>query len=174
MELKYTDITVHTKWDEKTFRRFALFDLFVVRKKWVLPAVLALVMIALAAIALPARKGVPAAVLLATGIGLPLAFAGALLLRVNRQIAGAGREPGQPVCTVTMLEEGVRTVNEGQEEAQEADWQSIKRAYRRKGCVYLYVTEQKAFLLPSRQADAPDAEVWDFICEHLGREKCRG
>ena len=107
-------------------------------------------------------------------MSLPLAFAGALLLRVNRQIAGAGREPGQPVCTVTMLEEGVRTVNEGQEEAQEADWQSIKRAYRRKGCVYLYVTEQKAFLLPSRQADAPDAEVWDFICEHLGREKCRG
>ena len=174
MELKYTDITVHTKWDEKAFRRFALFDLFVVRKKWIFPAAFALAMAALAAAALAAGKGVPAAVLLATGIGLPLAFAGALLLRVNRQIAGAGREPGQPVCTVTMLEEGVRTVNEGQEEAQEADWQSIKRAYRRKGCVYLYVTEQKAFLLPAKQADAPDAEVWDFIREHLGREKCRG
>ena len=174
MALNYTDITVHTKWDEKTFRRFALFDLFVVRKKWVLPAVFALVMIALAAIALPARKGVAAAVLLAAGIGLPLAFAGTLLFRVNRQITGAGREPGQPVYTVTMLEEGIRTVNEGQEEAQEADWQSIKRAYRSKGCIYLYVTAQKAFLLPSRQADAPDREVWDFIREHLGREKCRG
>ena len=32
MELRYTDITVRVKLDEKTFKRFARFDMFVLRK----------------------------------------------------------------------------------------------------------------------------------------------
>ena len=177
MELKYTDITVYTKLDDKTFRRFVCFDTFIARKKWILPAAFTLAMTALAVIALLLRKeqsGMIAAVLLAVGIGLPLACIGGFLIRVNRQAAGAGLKPARPVYTVTLLEEGVRTVNEGQEDPQEADWQSIHRAYRIKDCVCLYVTAQKAFLLPSKQADAPDKEVWEFIREHLGAEKCRG
>ena len=34
MELKFTDITVAVKLDEKTFKRFARFDMFALRKKW--------------------------------------------------------------------------------------------------------------------------------------------
>ena len=38
MELKFTDITVAVKLDEKTFKRFARFDMFALRKKWIRPA----------------------------------------------------------------------------------------------------------------------------------------
>ena len=54
------------------------------------------------------------------------------------------------------------------------EWASVYKAFRRKGCIYLYVTAAKAFLLPDRQADAPDHDVWDFIREHLGEDKCKG
>ena len=74
-----------------------------------------------------------------------------------------------------MRDEGVRIVNNRkEEEPQEVSWNSIHRAYRKKGCIYLYVTPSKAFLLPSKQADAPDHEVWDFIRKRLGEEKCKG
>ena len=178
MELKYTDITVHVKMDEKTFKRFARFDMFVLRKKWIRPAVFALIMIAFAVAALLIRKeqsGMIAAVLLAVGIGLPLVYIGTFLSQVNMQAARAKLKPARPVYTVTLREEGVRIVNDQkEEEPQEAEWSSIQKAFRQKGCIYLYVTAQKAFLLPSKQADAPDHEVWAFIREHLGEGKCKG
>ena len=178
MELKFTDITVNVKLDEKTFKRFARFDMFSLRKRWVRPALFSLILIAFAVIALLSRKeqsGMIAAVLLAVGIGLPLVYIGTFLSQVNVQAARAKLKPARPVYTVTLRDEGIRIVNDQkEEEPQEADWQSIQRAFRRKGCIYLYVTAAKAFLLPDRQADAPDHDVWDFIREHLGEDKCKG
>ena len=178
MEFDYSDIVVTVKLDEKTFKRFARFDMFSRRKKWIRPALFSLILIVFAFIALLARKeqsGVIAAVLLVVGIGLPLVYIGTFLSQVNMQAARANLKPDQPVYTVTMRDEGVRIVNDQkEEEPQEADWQSIQRAFRKKDCVYLYVTARKAFLLPAKQADAPDKEVWEFIREHLGAEKCKG
>ena len=106
--MKYTDITVHVKLDEKTFKRFARFDMFALRKKWIRPAVFALILIAFAFVALLARKeqsGMIAAVLLAVGIGLPLVYIGSFLSQVNMQAARAKLKPARPVYTVTLREE---------------------------------------------------------------------
>ena len=85
-------IVIHVRMDEKTFRRFARFDMFALRKKWVRPLVFSLIMIAFAFIALLARReqsGMIAAVLLAVGIGLPLVYIGTFLSQVNMQAARA-------------------------------------------------------------------------------------
>ena len=178
MEPARTEITIRVRMDEKTFRRFARFDMFSLRKKWVRPAVFALILILFAFAALLTRKeqsGMIAAVLLAVGIGLPLVYIGTFLSQVNMQAAGAKLKPARPVYTVTLREEGVRIENNRKkEEPQEASWSSIQYAFRKKGCIYLYVTARKAFLLPTGQADAPDHEVWSFIRGHLGEEKCKG
>ena len=116
-----------------------------------------------------------AAVLLVVGIGLPLVYIGTFLSQVNMQAARAQLKPARPVYTVTMRDEGIRIVNDQKtEDPQEVTWDSVYKAFRKKGCIYLYVTPAKAFLLPSRQADAPDRDVWEFICDHLGKEKCKG
>ena len=62
--------------------------------------------------------------------------------------------------------------NQKKEDLLEMEWSSIQKAFRKKGCIYLYVTAAKAFLLPDGQADAPDKDVWDFLVQHLGAEKC--
>ena len=111
MELDYTDITVSAKLDEKTFKRFARFDMFILRKKWIRPAVFSLILVAFAFIALLLRKeqsGLIAAVLLVVGIGLPLVYIGTFLSQVNMQAARAKLKPARPVYTVTMRDEGVR------------------------------------------------------------------
>ncbi|MBR5961668.1 MAG: YcxB family protein [Clostridia bacterium] len=178
MELKFTDITVSVKLDEKTFKRFARFDMLSLRKKWIRPAVFSLILIAFAVIALLARKeqsGIIAAVLLVVGIGLPLVYIGTFLSQVNMQAARANLKPARPVYTVTMRDESIRIENNQKtEDPQEAAWDSVYKAFRKKDCIYLYVAPTKAFLLPSRQADAPDHDVWEFICDHLGKEKCKG
>ena len=94
MELKFTDITVAVKLDEKTFKRFARFDMFALRKKWIRPAVFSLILIAFAVIALLTRKeqsGLIAAVLLVVGIGLPLVYIGTFLSQVNMQAVSPRR-----------------------------------------------------------------------------------
>ena len=172
------EIVIPVSLDERTFKRFALFDMFSLRRKWVRPAVFSVILIAFAFAALLIRKeqsGLIAAVLLTVGLGLPLVYFGSFLSQVNMQAARAKLKPARPVYTVTLRDEGVRIVNDQkEEEPQEAAWSSICQAFRKKGCIYLYVTARKAFLLPSKQADAPDHEVWAYIREHLGDEKCKG
>ncbi len=177
MEMKYTDITVRTKLDEKTFKRFARFDMLVLRKKWIRPAVFSLIMIAFAVAALLIRKeqsGMIAAVLLAVGIGLPLVYIGTFLSQVNMQAVRAKLKPARLVYTLTFTDAGIHIENNQKEEApQDVEWSSVWKAFRKKGCIYLYVTPAKAFLLPDKQADAPAHEVWNFLVEHLGAEKCK-
>ena len=171
------NIVIPVKLDEKTFRRFARFDMFSLRKKWVRPLAFSLILIVFAFIALLARKeqsGMIAAVLLAVGVGLPVVYVGTFLSQVNVQAVQRKLKPARSVYTVTLREEGIRVENDQRkEDPLEMEWASVQRAFRKKGCIYLYVSAAKAFLLPDGQADVPDAEVWDYLSAHLGKEKCR-
>ena len=171
------EIVIPVRLDERTFKRFALFDMFSLRRKWVRPAVFSAILIAFAFAALLLRKeqsGLIAAVLLTVGLGLPLVYFGSFLSQVNMQAARAKLKPARRVYTVTLREAGIRVENDQKkEEPLEMDWASVQQAYRKKGCIYLYVTAAKAFLLPDGQADVPAAEVWQYLAGHLGPEKCR-
>ncbi len=79
-------IEIPVKLNEKTFKRFARFDMFTLRKRWVRPVIFSLLMTAFAAAALLARKeqsGLIAAVLLTVGLGLPVVYFGTFLSQVN-------------------------------------------------------------------------------------------
>ena len=171
------EITIPVRLDEKTFRRFARFDMFILRKKWIRPLIFSLILIAFAFLALTLRKeqsGLIAAVLLAVGIGLPLVYIGTFLSQVNTQALRAKLKPARLVYTVTLREEGIRVINnQKKEDPLETGWSSVQRAFLRKGCIYLYVTAAKAFLLPDGQANVSDREVRDFLVRYLGAEKCK-
>ena len=170
-------IVIPVRLDEKTFRRFARFDMFSLRKKWVRPVFFSLILIAFAFAALLLRKeqsGLIAAVLLVVGLGLPLVYFGTFLSQVNMQAARAKLKPARNVYTVCLREAGIRVENnQKKEDPLEMGWSSIQQAFRKKGCIYLYVTAAKAFLLPDSQANVPDQEVWQFLADHLGKEKCK-
>lgn len=170
------NITIPVRLDEKTFKRFARFDMFTLRKRWVRPVIFSAILIAFAFVALLTKKaqsGMIAAVLLAVGIGLPVVYFGSFFSQVNMQALQQKLKPPRNVYTVTLREEGIRAENnQRQEDALEMEWTAVQKAFRRKGCIYLYVTPTKAFLLPEGQADAPDEEVWDYLTAHMGSEKC--
>lgn len=174
--MSHTKITIPVRLDAKTFKRFGRFDMFVLRKRWVRPVVFALILIAFAAVALLSGKeqsGLIAAVLLVVGLGLPLVYFGTFLSQVNLQAEQLRLDTPRPVYTVTLDFDGVRAVNNmKKEDAQSVKWADVQAAFRRKGCIYLYVSSVKAFLLPSGQADVSDEELWAYLKERLGN-KCK-
>ena len=114
------------------------------------------------------KKLLIAAVLLMIGLGLPILYFGMFFSQLNAQAERFKLGAGRKVYSVTLSAEGVSVHNlQRAEEDLNLPWKGIGTAYRRKDCIYLYVTPQKAFLLPSGQADAPDQAVWDCIDEHL-------
>ena len=170
-------IVIPVRLDEKTFRRFARFDMLRLRKRWVKPALFALILCAFAFVALISRKpesGMIAAVLLAVGLGLPLVYIGMFLSQVNLQADKWKLGKGRPVYTVTLRSQDFTVINNQKAgEAVTVPWNEAAQAFRMKGCIYLYASPAKAFLLPDGQADAPDQEVWAMIMTHLGSDKCR-
>lgn len=170
-------IVIPVRLNEKTFRRFARFDMLRLRKRWVRPAIFALILCAFAFVALVSRKpesGLIAAALLAVGLGLPVVYIGMFLSQVNLQAEKWKLGKGRPVYTVTLRLRDFTVVNTQKAgEVVTVPWGEARQAYRMRGCVYLYASPAKAFLLPDGQADAPDDEVWNMITHCLGRDKCR-
>ena len=171
------EIIIPVSLDEKTFKRFARFDMFFLRKKWIRPLVFSLIFIGFAFIAMftgREQSGMIAAVLLAVGIGLPVVYIGTFLSQVNMQAVRQKLKPARKVYTVTLRETGITVENnQKKEDLLELDWFAVRQAFRRKSCIYLYVSAAKAFLLPDGQANVPAPEVWEYLLAHLGCEKCK-
>ena len=165
------DIVIPVKLDEKTFRRFARYDMLVLRKRWIRPAVFALILCAFAAVALWSRRpesGLIAAVLLAVGLGLPIVYIGMFLSQVNLQAEKWQLGKGKHVYTVTLRARDFTVVSAQKAgEAVTIPWEEAFRAVRARGCVYLYGAPTRAYLLPSGQANVSDADLWQFINERV-------
>lgn len=164
-------IAVSVTLDTKTFRRFALFDTFVIKKHGRKPILFSLILLAFAVAALWLRKeqsGMIAAVLLVIGLGLPILYIGVFISQVNLQAERFKLGKGRKVYVITLDNGGVTVHNlQQKEEDLRLSWDGVWRAYQRKGCVYLYASPAKAFLLPAGQADAPDREVLGALREKL-------
>ena len=170
-------ITVPVRLDDATFRRFARFDAFALRKRLRRPAVFCSIFLAFSLVAFLSGREQSAllgGVLLAVGLGIPAVYIGSFLTDIRRQAKKAGLRSRPHVYTVRMDEAGVTVTNaQKKEEPLKLPWSSPAQAFRMKGCVYLYITPARAFLLPDGQADAPDGEVWAFLARHMGAEKCQ-
>ena len=165
-------ITIPVKLDEKTFKRFARFDMLTLRRRWVKPAVFSLIMIAFAAAALFAKKaesGMIAAVLLAVGLGLPLVYFGSFFSQVNMQVERHQLNPPRRVYTLKLNYDGGHVTNNQKDEGQlDVTWKDVQQAFRAKDCIYLYITPVRAFLLPDGQADCAPDELWAYLEKHMG------
>ena len=171
-----TEYTIPVRLDAKTFRRFSRFDALKLRKRWVRPAVFALILTAFAFVALlsgKAQAGMIAAVLLVVGIGLPLVYFGFFFSQVNVQVARYGLDKPRRVYTVVLNADGVKVTNDQRDEAAvQVPWKEVQAAFRVKGCIYLYVNAARAFLLPDGQGNAPAEEIWGYLVKHMG-DRCK-
>ncbi len=169
-------ITIPVTLDKSTFRRFAAFDTFRRQRRWRLPTGFMLIMLAFATFLFfqtdKAQSGLLGGVMAGIGAGLPLIYIVSFFLTL-RDNEKKHRLPRR-VYTLTLTDKEVTIrsdVNQG--ETLTLPWDKLYMAYQAKGAVYLYVLPGRAFLLPNGQADVPDGELWDFLCDKLPPDKCR-
>ena len=164
-------ITVEVRPDKRTFRDFAVFDAFVLKKHWVRPTIFCAAMTVFAVAALLFVQEQPwliAGVLLAVGYGLPAVYVLSFLSQVSAQAKKNRLSADKKVYTVTLGEECVTVKGERREnETLTLEWANLT-AYRRKRCIYLYADKNRAFLLPDGQADVSGGELWEFISARAG------
>lgn len=164
-------ITVHVQLDAEAFRRFAVFDNLLLRRRWGRPVVFCILMTIFAAVCFWLRREQSAligSVLLLVGFGMPLVYFGTFFHQIQTQVKKLRLKTPQAFYTLRLGPEGVRITNDRKTEAaQELPWEKVYAAYRVRGSVYLYATPARAFLLPDGQADASPEELWQLLTRHM-------
>ena len=177
-------ITAASRIDAQTFRRFAYFDKFSLKKRYRKPLGFAAIMLAFSLCCFFLLGDRPQArllggVLLGVGIALPLAYFASFALSVRAQVKAMKLGEGREAYRLTMTDqpEGLEIVSADGKERVKLKWKQVYGAYRVKGCVYLYAHPTRAFLLPDGQASAPADEVFAFLVNQIGKNRtqdCRG
>lgn len=171
-------ITAASRIDAKTFRRFAYFDTFSLKKRYRKPLAFAAIMLAFSLCCFFLLGDRPQAkliggVLLGVGLALPLAYFASFALSVRAQIRSLKLAAGREAYTLTLSDqpEGLEIVSAGGKERVKLAWKKVYGAYRVRGCIYLYAHPTRAFLLPDGQASAPADEVFAFLVKQIGANR---
>lgn len=173
--MKQKTILIQSRITPEVFREFALFDTMVRQKRFLRPLVFAAILAGFACVCFSQRGQRPQAVLLggvllAVGLGLPLVYFLTFFYSVYKQAKGLKRKKAPLAYTVELSPEQV-TVTAG-EQRVEYPWEGILRVYRIRHSICLYISDNRAYLLPA--ADEREEEKrWAFLCEQLPAEKRR-
>ena len=169
-------IDIHVRLDPASFRRFCAFDSFRRQRRWFAPVMIAMVLITLAVGALlgliPIGTGA-AGVLMGLGIAVPMVIFGLYFIQIEAQIARQHLKEVPEVYALRLSDAGVRVTNPQQpDKPAELEWDKLWAAFRHRDCVYLYVSPDRALILPNGQADADDDAVWRLISRNMGERRC--
>lgn len=170
---KGTSLTMTANIDGDTFIRFAVFDTFRLKKRWRSPAAFAAIMTGFAILCFAVRKSHAQAallgtVLLAAGLVLPAVWFMMYMFSVRNQVKKNGLSERKAQYFVLLSEDKIKVVK-GQEEVTHA-WEEVYTAYRAKGCIYLYMNLNRAYLLP----DCDNTEqAWAIITAQIPPEKVK-
>ena len=169
-------MTVYTFLDKETFRSFTIFDILKRRRYWKSPVTFAAILSVCAVVCFLLRSidgavllGV---VLLVVGLGMPVVYFITFFHSLRRQVKLQHLEEPRLVYTVDLddTSEGIRIKNDKEQVSYR--WEMAYHAYRTWGCVYLYITQDRAFILKlDDQKDGGDA-LWALAVKMMGDGKC--
>lgn len=169
-------MTIYTLMDEKTFRTFTIFDILKRRQYWKSPVTFASIL-TVSAIVCYLFHSIDGAVLLGTvllivGLGMPVLYFSTFFLSLRKQVKVQHLDEPRLVYTVNLDEDddGIHVKN--QTEKAVYKWKDAHHAYRDWGCIYLYITKERAFLLTLKDEKDEGEAIWSLIVKMMGREKC--
>lgn len=164
-------LTVHVKINARIFRRFAVFDAFRLKRRWLSPAVFCLILFAFSFVAMASgreQSGMIGTVLQIVGLGLPVCYVLSFLLQVHDQSKQLGLKALRPAYTLGFAQDALHVVNDMQREPEVTlPYASLHGVWRVSGAFYLYAAPARAFILPDGQYALAPAELYDFLKAHL-------
>ena len=164
-------LTIPATIDSSDFISFALFYTFRRKKRWKMPLLFAIIMSAFAIVCFAMRKTRAQATLLGTvllSIGLILPLVWFLWFLNSVKTEGKKHNLSKTKAQYfTRLGPEMIKVIQGKNETDFL-WEDLFMAYRTKGCIYLYVNPNRAYLLPECE-DSDSA--WELAIAHLPKNK---
>lgn len=161
---------------EEIFRKFTMFDMLRRRKVWRSPAIFASILSVCACICFIMRHVEGAvllgSVLLVVGLGMPLVYFVSFFSSLRQQILVQGLKRPQKVYTLCLTEkaDGIGISNE--KEHADYKWKDVHHIYRDRIATYLYMTPQRAFILPHTCIEEGVDALWELIGKKVPKEKC--
>jgi len=168
---------IQVRLSEAEFFRFSWFDVLHRRRVWCAPVLFAAALCTCAVICFIMSHiqgaAVLGAVLLAVGAGIPAAYFLNFFISLRKQARDQKLGEGKYVYTLELEgKEGLR-VDNGREHAV-YPWGQIFHAYRDSTAVYLYITPQRAFLIPYRCVAVGADKLWALLKERLPEDRMSG
>ena len=170
-------IHINVRIGSEDFQDFAVFDTIQRTKRWVRPCVFAVIMIAFAcvcfALANSGNQGIlMGCVLLAVGLGLPLVYFFQFFYSVRQQAKKMKLDRPRHAYDILLNEDGVtfRAPTPAGGSAV-TPWAEVYGDWQRDNIIYLYVSAQRAYLLPAGQSNVRDEKLWEYVSAHLPADK---
>lgn len=166
-------LLIQSRITPEVFREFALFDTMYRQKRYRRPLLFAVIMAVFACVCFT-RQGhndqavLIGAVLLIVGLGLPAAYILTFLWSVRKRAKQIPPVDAPAAYTVELSPEGV-VVAAGKERA-EYGWKDILYVYRIQRSTCLYVSANRAYLLPASDQREED-ELWALISERTEKRR---
>lgn len=163
--------TAHVRINAAIFRRFAMFDTFRLKRRWVSPAVFSVILLVFSFAAMISGKEqaqMIGTVLQFIGLGLPLCYVLHFLLQVHDQCKRLGLKKLRPAYTLNFTEKELRVINDMASEPEvRLPYASLHGVWRVSGAFYIYAAPARAFILPDGQYSLSPAQMWSFFKERL-------
>lgn len=173
--MKTVSVTVKCRIDKKTFRRFALFDAFRLKKRARLPLLFLLIMTVFSVICYVSGKNeswLIGSVLLLIGLGMPAVYFGSYISGVNKQADQLKMDKPRAMYTLQLSPDGVNIHNDLKaEENVSLPWDKVWGVVFVRDAVYFYAHPSRAFILPKGQAEPDDDALRRLITSCLPANK---
>lgn len=168
-------MTIEATLTEEIFRRFTMFDMMRRRKVWRSPVTFASIMSVSAAICFLMHHVDGAillgSVLLIVGLGMPAVYFISFASSLRKQILQQGLKRPRVFYTLCLTEkaDGIGIRNE--KEQANYKWKQVHHVYRDTIATYLYMTPQRAFILPHTCTEDDGAQLWALLERKLPKQK---
>ena len=162
-----TIYTIPVMVDKKIYRDFALFNCFKRQKSYRSPAIFTGSFLIFAAICF----------LASIAIILPAVYFGTFFHSIQVQSKKLKLQTPQYAYTVHLgtAEEGIEVTSKKEKQAKvTCKWSEALEAWRNKDCIYLFISNRQAFLLPDGQGGVSTEELWKLLSERMEPSKLHG
>lgn len=162
--------------DKKSFFRFSVFDTFQRRKMWRSPVIFTSILTVCACICFLMHH-VSGAIMLGTvlllvGLGMSLSYFLLFFHSLRVQIKQLGLYVPKLFYSLELSPkaDGIH-IDNGKEQA-DYQWKQVHHVYRDKDATYLFITPQRAFILPHDYVQGDIDELWAFLQKKLSSDRC--
>lgn len=168
-------MTIDVLLNKEVFRRFTIFDILKRRKLWRSPTLFALILGISACICFLMRQVDGAillgAVLLIVGLGMPCIYFLSFFRSLNRQIIENDLLRPKKVYTLHLTDGDAGIAVDNGREHVDYRWSNVYRVYRDTLATYLYITPERAFLLPHDCVEESADALWKLIGRNVPSDR---